>query len=118
MNEEKILKKAIEKAVENGYRGSWNSDSLAEKPKKPYSSGEVCEAHSPESEGDCLYTTIFNHGFVKAFFGEEEICDICEESWEDYCDKHQSHNKVVAWEHYIQKMAIDEQPLDIIKKLL
>ena len=58
MNNEQILKKAIEKAEKNGYENDY--------PKDAY--------HIPELWYPAI---IFSHDFAKAFWGEELTCLFC-----------------------------------------
>lgn len=60
MTDEQILKKAIEIAYLNRFKGDFGGGNP--QPK-------CCEAHSSESEGSCSFTTIFSHDFARAFWG-------------------------------------------------
>ena len=96
MNKGQIFKKAIEKAVKNGYCTGFLSPEF----------GLRCEANSPESEETCVYTNIFSNDFAKAFWGGGI--------------KNNVHGCSVqySWSYHLQEMVVYEEPLEYIEKFL
>jgi len=76
MNKEQIFKKAIEKAIENGFIRSW-SDKLSvriEQLSKPTNKGEAFNVvlfDRYNKQPVNVHELIFSHDFAKAFWGEE-----------------------------------------------
>ena len=99
MTNEQILKKAIEKAVENGW------DRIV--------SGRRYAVDEVFMNWDTV-NIIFSHSFAKAFWGQEEACQK-EHSQEDfvggYCDKQ-------MWQYHLAQMVLEEEPLKYIEKFL
>jgi len=119
MKNEEILKKAIEKAVENGY--------------KIYISYELVKM----LDANLYYSIILSHDFAKAFWGNEKISpedffippedfDIqdpsAHDNWymgggfEGYGDF--LTFKGVAWQYHLQQMVLEEEPIKYLKKFL
>ena len=109
MKKERILKKAIEKAVKNGfdYMGYLNS--------RNYAWG-INEEHNT--------TIIFSHDFAKAFWGKGWVCTNCgepvelEEGEAGIC----LHNRSVsgeeeAFEYHLKQMVITD-PILYLKRFL
>jgi len=95
MKNEEILQKAIEKAKKNGFKGTFDG-------------AIYCEMASEESEGDCIFTTIFNHGFAKAFFGEEEARTSGCEALDFY----------PKWKIELMKMALEKEPIKYLEQYI
>lgn len=117
MTNRKIIQKAIQKAEENGFIGSFKN------------SGIYCEMASFESEGYCVYSTIFSHDFLKAFLGKERVCPVCgtvesdKEEIEHCKSAHESESNVpfewdIAWQYHGCKMFLEEEPLKYLEKFL
>jgi len=95
MPNEQILKKAIEKAVENGWDPTLYRD--------------VFDNWVGDGLDDEYYIIIFSHSFAKAFWGEEKIHD----------DKFvMIEGMQTAWKYHLQQMVLEEQPLKYIEKWL
>ena len=127
MTNEQILEKAIEKAMKNGFKGTFPE----------CKTGIACEAQSLESDGDCVYTTIFSHDFAKAFWKKEMAhykltCNVCGNSFNfidefynpKYCSdcgnklKKIIEYKTDAWQYHLQQMVLEKEPLKYIEKFL
>ena len=101
MKDEQILKKAVEKAVENGWDYSFTKEEI-DKLIKGYQS------------------FIFSHSFAKAFWGKEDIYD------EDGMPREKNgcfpeytgSNEGLWWKVHLQQMVLEEQPLKYIEKWL
>ena len=133
MTNEQILKKVIEKTEKNGW------DFFGKKNKKDFS-WEIDECmyliHSeklpflqmywkePEwmwverHYGANIWEIIFNKDFAKAFWGEQKLssCDECflkGFSAPRYCPK-----CLKAWQHHLQQLVLEEDPLKYIEKFL
>ena len=95
MTNEQILKKVIEKAVDNGFKYA------------PYLSSDGVHAIIFEiPEIDIYRHLIFSHDFAKAFWGKEPIlmdlmCKSC------YC-----------WQYHLQRMVLEKEPLKYLKEFL
>ena len=93
LNNEDILKKAIEKAVKGGYK-TLNFEHLID--------------HSAKlliGDGYSVAGLILSHDFAKAFWGDKEI----ERSWDDIYE---------AWEYHLQQMVLEKNPLKYLEKFI
>lgn len=90
MNDKKILKKIIKKAVDKGY-----------KPVK-------------NLKDSTYYDIIFSHEFAKAFWGEKAK----EEHIMRYSDIIINQKNIVRWKYYLQKMALQKKPLEYLEDFL
>lgn len=87
---EEILKKAIEKAVGNGWKP-------CQFPVNPW---DWLSKELPGEEWDFVrdvYPIIFNHDFARAFWGE---------------------GKYDGWQYHLQQMVLEEEPLKYIERFL
>jgi hypothetical protein len=89
MTDSEILKKAVEKAVKNGFKEEIE-----------------CEASSYYSEDPCVYTNIFSHDFAKAFWGEGTL----------KIDFH--NNTAPAWQYHLRRMVLEPEPLKYLERFL
>jgi len=132
MTNEEILKKAIEKAVKNGWEHNFKEEWIISGMKG-----------SP----DWYYNIIFSHDFAEALWGEEEICKDCGSridekmtgarlNWKviecSGCDcsnwispkskstsLRKSDNFIIkAWQYHLQQMVLAEEQLQYLKKFL
>ena len=92
MTNEQILKKAINKAVKNGWDKTLYQD--------------ILDKFVGDGLDDEYYTFIFSHDFAKAFWGKEEWTD------DEY------GLKIIAWQQHLQQMVLEEEPLEYIEKFL
>ena len=118
MTNEQILKKAIEKAVENGFKFHGNNKSWS------VSGGGLVDSKSLTIEliaysGETKLTaypdwvrTIFSHEFAKAFWGEEEMHGEAE------CYYGCCMMCMDAYLYHLSKMVLEEEPLLYIEKFL
>lgn len=91
-SDKEILKRAIERAVENGF------DSI--KWMREY--GIHPMNYDPTRE---VHTVIFSHDFAKAFWGDE-----------DYLDSNYPMCK--EWEYHLMVMVREPEPLKYLEKFL
>jgi len=117
-NREDVLKKAIEKAVKNGYI-LWDSF-----PDKSFT---ICskraggyELRGEWGNGDTDYTGMepkfwLDHEFAKAFFGEGKDLRlrILHEGGDDYLQSF-----IPAWQYHLQQLVLEPDPLEYIEKYL
>lgn len=116
MDNIKIFKKVIEKAVKNGYKyplESWYESTISIEENGIIDNGGWYEFN----EQYHLNGIIFSHDFAKAFWGIESHsyykggfdCMICMavEAQTDYC-----------WEHHLQQMVLETEPLKYLEKFL
>ena len=98
MKNEEILCKAIEKAVENGFGSKqWKNEVVDNK------------LYLEWLEDGTYYGTIFSHSFAKAFWGEEKTQVM--NDWGGY-------NFRIKWQHCLQTMVLEKEPLLYLKKFL
>lgn len=87
------LQTIIEHAIEHG----WN--------RREPNGAEIVDAltHYPLLEV-CAYDIIFNHNFLKAVFGEEEM----------YYDIVWHEAKIPVWKMHAMKMVINQDPIEYV----
>jgi len=124
MTNEEILKKAIEKAVENGYK--LPNDWELFKDEEHLWGWHVADY---DGERDCtisvniekeVNTFIFDHEFVKAFWGEKLKekgkpifnDDGIEIGWKGNGEFY------FVWQYHLQTMVIEKEPLKYLEKFL
>lgn len=104
MDREKILKKAIEKAVKNG----WDN---------PYATSLAVLKIYTQDNG--YFEIIFSHDFVKAFWGENYICHSCLRSLKEKgCTSNHHLYTVLAWAGHLQKMVFMEDPIKYLGQFI
>lgn len=113
MKKEEIIKKAIEKAVKNGYS----------KYTKTYLD-EVILGFEP------FEVIIFSHDFAKAFWGEEvEDQTIKYQQDMETIDEHGNVKRslgeiqfkttpIRGWQHHLQQMVLEEDPVKYLEKFI
>lgn len=117
MTKEEILRKAIEKAVRNGYDwygdlfkhwqiiiagvGFWDED------VDSYAKSDLFGRREQWS----VEEIIFSHDFAKAFWGEESI-GIGYDQGEPYDDRYP------AWQHHLMIMVLEENPIKYLEQFL
>lgn len=128
---EEILKKAIEKAVENKYPSCFPLELFA---GRNFDNQILLHSYdnfnnlSSETHIEIhYYSIIFSHSFAKAFWGEgiQWFCMYCghlepiEVTYQGKC-KHCSHDaeSLSSWTFRLQKMVLEEEPLKYLKKFL
>ena len=102
MKNEEILRKAIEKAIKNGFR--WNH---------PLGLSWSLWAISRD-----IYTVIFSHDFAKAFFGEEIKSLYKTSEMRKALNEEILICKKPAWQLHLQQMVLEEEPLKYLEKFL
>jgi hypothetical protein len=110
MSNEEILKKAIEKAANNGYRIERGEDRMW--------SGLWYAAKIVDNE---YYKYIVSHDFAKAFWGDAKVDQygLTQEERSQACilpGFWSWHS--VAWKHHLRQMVIEEDPLTYLDTYL
>jgi len=109
MTNEQILKKAIEKAVKNGWE-AWNT-------QEGYYTIEILIRERR------YYSIIFSHDFARAFWGDGKR----NEEYIDYATKKPVYSYQISgnnwsylkrWQHHLQQMVLEEEPLKYLEKFL
>ena len=108
MTKELILKKAIEKAIKNGWKPigileMWLDKHIGVHP-------DFMKAFINTGN---FYDLIFSHDFAKAFWGEK--------IWGELIDDPRYKNTIKnleAWEYHLREMVLEEEPLKYIEKFL
>jgi len=107
MTNEQILKKAIEKAIRGGWKGTVTAG--VEIFDDYYMFKGVKEKYDYESVAEECGDLIFDHDFAKAFWGEEET-SIGFQNLHRECR--------YWWHYYLQQMVLEEEPLKYLEKFL
>lgn len=102
MTNEQILKKAIEKAVENGYK-------IPTKIRPQY------EVNGWDVNMNWMkFHIIFSHSFAKAFWGEEKVvCNKCNIGCSCVPD-----TRLYVWQFNLMIMALEKEPLKYLEHFL
>jgi hypothetical protein len=140
MTDKEILIKALEKAVTGGYKDKVYN--LKDYKSEDYYIEDDNYIYAKDWSGDSERTSvkdiIFSHEFAKAFWGEEEVCNICgslikrkinENGMEyleysnDCCFYHRRENwnhfeLILKWQYHLQQMVLYEEPLKYLKTFL
>lgn len=96
MTKQQILRKALNKAKDNGWKSTWLLP-----------------------EGDTVYSVIFSHDFAKAFWGDDYVCSDCCQPLSTKACQGSSHSfSVRAWQIHLQKLVLEEEPLLYLKRFL
>jgi len=104
MTNKQIFDKAIVKAVKNGYHKGWLVPEA----------GTYCEASNTESDGACVYTTIFDHDFAKAFWGEETAFGGIKKAKGKFIEE----SILKEYQYHLQQMVLKKEPLKYLEKFL
>ena len=106
MTNEEILKKAIEKAIKNGYKAKFSERENSKVYLKSYK----------------YFAIIFSHSFAKAVFGGELICIDCGEkdcaAGKLYCEGYKDADMKPAWQYHLQQMVLEPGPLKYLEKFI
>jgi len=131
MTNEQILKKAIEKAVKNGWKPSQYEQYVELSLDSPES--DIILLHNPRP----YHSLIFSHNFAKALWKKQMAhykltCNVCGNSFNfidefynpKYCSdcgnklKKITEYKTDAWQYHLQQMVLEKDKLQYIKKFL
>ena len=109
MTNKQILKKVIQKAIDNGWRDGkfWLNDITDTLLRDRYS-------------------VIFNHNFAKTFWGKKEVCPGCarELKNEDCCEKcridfeEYPHIIPEAWQYHLQQLVLEKDHIKYLSKFI
>ena len=112
MNNEQILKKAIEKAVKNGCKTQFIKDWIET---------SFVLKDTDETDFHLYFGIIFSHDFAKAFWGEESIYNKegmpREDKYKTYFYNANPENDIV-WKWYLQLLVLEEEPLKYLEKFI
>ncbi len=113
MTESEILLAVVEKAERGGF-------------KRVY----ACGAEGYDSDGECESSIIFDHDFLKAFFGEGErklrfnyrnhcVNGVCPNCQKEVAMGHEC-SKVLgkAWQYHAQQLVLSEDRLEYLSQYL
>jgi len=105
MTNEQVLKKAIEKAVKNGFKYA------------PYTTTDGIHPVFIEIPEISIYRhLIFSHEFAKAFWGEKEYTEQSEEMKKR---KMIGGTRFVGnWRYHLSKMVLEEESLKYLEKFI
>lgn len=121
LSDEQILKKAIEKAVKNGWGWSW-FDGTEKLIKENFGGGAYCYSIKNRSGNNHpvnVYELIFSHEFAKAFFGEKPL-KVYGGLWNTYNEKPTTIelHEVPVYKHRLQQMVLEENPIKYLESYL
>ena len=108
MTKEQILKQVIEKAKLNGF--------TIDEETEDYYITELADnviREVWETSGN-YRDLIFSHQFAEAFWGDWTDEEIKESSYINYLDS----EGIIKWQHQLQTMVLEKDPLQYLKKFL
>ena len=119
MTDEQILRKAIEKAVENGYWSNWST-------YHKYEQKEILKRNLTDEH---YYSLIFSHAFAKAFWREDKTkwniqarLSVHFKNLKWYLESAKGEFLcpifIPAWQYHIQRMALEKEPLKYLERFL
>jgi hypothetical protein len=142
MSNEQILKKAIKKAIKNGWKVDYKFNGRNVKVKND-SEGLPTFYWIKEDMRQQARDIIFNHDFAKAFWGEEIICPFHENNkhrYSKYAENYKEgeivpddvvrigfkNNKcgicgekiIHRWQYHLQQMVLEKNPLKYLERFL
>tara|TARA_R110000751_G_scaffold40865_2_gene96438 strand:- start:128 stop:448 length:321 start_codon:yes stop_codon:yes gene_type:complete len=100
MKDKEVLQKAIEIAIGNGWKHLY-SDNIT---------SETCDLLVKTKR---YMTFLFSHDFAKAFWGSE-----CTETGVCYDTSFGGAVYMDAWEHHLQQMVLEENPINYLRKFI
>lgn len=106
MNKGEVLKKAIQKAVKNGYIPPIDIDNYAIENLE----------HSIRIK--TYFSIIFSHSFAKVFWGKEDDNRSIAEKFNDYQANKTTSFKQPLWLYHLQQMVLEEDPIKYLEKFL
>lgn len=132
MTNEKILKKAIEKAIKNGWSGWVCSWKVIKQGNYPYILLMGSELGYKDAH-HYIEQLIFDHSFAKSFWGDKLVCYDCGEKVSSpdtvmngrvqlgtgncKCSR-QFENNEYKWQYELKMMVLEEEPLKYLEKFL
>lgn len=114
MTNEKILKKAIEKAVKGGYEPMFP---VAAWFQLYPGSQNMFEYKGTLSYKD-YYVMIFSHDFAKAFWGKEMVCNVCGDQGCYEISDIFPKGEIEMWKYCLKKMALEKDPVKYLEQFL
>lgn len=122
MNKE-ILKQALEKVMENGFRPLFFYDSGGGyMSEEPLEGDDLLDACKDSVESEHAYAICFNHDFAKAFWGEKITCFACGSFPTCWCDTSDVYPRegtlLFNWQFHLQQMVLEEDPIKYLEQFL
>lgn len=108
MLNKQILKKAIEKAVKNG----WHEKEARDATPSLIASAILGAYNRKINTLNWYYPIIFDHDFAKAFWGEELA------RWSGNVFNINWTRQMPEWEHHLQRLALAKDRLKYLEKFL
>lgn len=124
MTEKEILHKVLEKAVENGFdfKSWWAKEAPNTIRYIPADNNLMLkDEFGFEWVVEHPNTILFDHAFVKAFFGEEWNCNNCGESHYEIvknCVDFDEAKRIFRWAYHIQQLALAEDRLKYLSEFI
>ena len=119
LSNEEVLKRAIEKAKDNGLSTDMVDDVLGNPLRDLIITNML--------EENLYYSFIFRHDFAKAFWGEELVCEydgskILGKGKLKQCEMNQhwswQQDFIESWQYRLQQMVLESEPLRYIERYL
>lgn len=108
MTNQQMLTKAIERAVERGWKPHWGTLKWKVLPVT-----NMIEVDSPTMKDFPYHTVevIYHHDFAKAYWGEEYYDEVNE--FADYIDRltRASYEGWPMWQYHLQQCVLSENPI-------
>jgi hypothetical protein len=110
MTDTEVLKKAIEKAVENGWdKWGWKNFQVVMGGIAFYDGKGDFVSQERTGNLDSDYDVIFDHSFAKAFWADGKVL---------LAGKLVEVSKETAWQENLQQMVLYENPIDYLRKFV
>ena len=113
MTNEQILKKAIEKAVKNGWKHKFLKGKigiLIDDPEWVSYAGVRIESKAGASNWQAVEQIIFSHDFARAFWGEKDNYKQHRERKDIFVNKN--------WQYHLQQLVLEKDPIKYLEKFL
>lgn len=101
MTDQQILEKAIQKAIDRGWKPLWPYT------EKPYKGDKFNEWFV--GDGTSVRAFIFNHDFAKALWGDNPITVA-------YFDIMPNNTNLYYWQYHLQQLAVADDVLKYLKE--
>lgn len=120
MSNEEKLKKIIEKAKDGGYDKIFvDTESWVIEKDFVVSSDLVFRHYVNRDEKINYEAIIFSKPFLKAFFGEERVCELCGKKTKNNCYCNGSPAAVIKeWQYQAQKLVLEDNKIDYLYKFI
>lgn len=121
MTQRDKLKKVIERSVENGFMPDTDTIDVSEhdgslQPLMVYFNYDDDGTRKTWTRD--VYSTLFDHSFAKAYWGEDKCCRGCGQTPKNasghcaFCDNSDDPYWTPIWQYHLQQAVLSESPVD------